>query len=48
MPEDSIRVSPEDLRRLFYYLIDTVLERPAEEPAVVVPLGQLATTENNS
>ena len=31
-------IEPEALRRLFYYLIDTVLARPAEEvPAVITP-----------
>jgi geranylgeranyl pyrophosphate synthase len=41
-------IQPEDLRRLLYYLIDSVLERPAAEPPVVVTLGQLATAENSS
>ena len=41
-------IQPEDLRRLLYYLIDTVLERPAAETTVVVPLGQIASTENKS
>ncbi len=32
-------IQPEELRRLLYYLVDTVLESPpAEEPPVVVPL----------
>jgi geranylgeranyl pyrophosphate synthase len=33
-------LEPEELRRLFYYLIDTVLERPAEptEPQVPAPI----------
>ncbi len=30
-------LEPEELRRLFYYLIDTVLERPAESAAPHVP-----------
>ena len=30
-------LEPEELRRLFYYLIDTVLERPAEQPVQQVP-----------
>jgi geranylgeranyl pyrophosphate synthase len=30
-------IEPEELRRLFYYLIDTVLERPAEQPAAEPP-----------
>jgi geranylgeranyl pyrophosphate synthase len=31
-------IEPEELRRLFYYLIDTVLDRPApSEPAVLTP-----------
>ena len=29
-------IEPDELRRLMYYLIDTVLDRPADEPAVVV------------
>jgi geranylgeranyl pyrophosphate synthase len=36
-------VQPEELRRLLYYLIDTVLERPAAaEPATVQIIGPLA------
>lgn len=31
------QLEPEELRRLFYYLIDTVLERPAESAPPVVP-----------
>ena len=32
-------IEPEALRRLLYYLVDTVLERPVESaPAVVTPL----------
>ncbi|MBL9093187.1 MAG: polyprenyl synthetase family protein [Planctomycetaceae bacterium] len=31
-------VRPEELRRLMYYLIDTVLERPAETPAIPVDI----------
>ena len=30
-------IEPEQLRRLLYYLIDTVLERPAEPSLPVVP-----------
>ncbi len=42
-------IQPDELRRLFYYLIDTVLERPSEpasgeEPAVVVTGVSLAKT----
>ena len=38
--EDRVRVAPDaiepdELRRLFYYLIDTVLERPAENTASI-------------
>lgn len=37
-------LQPEELRRLFYYLIDTVLERPAEDaaptPALLVNISQ--------
>ena len=29
-------IEPDELRRLLYYLIDTVLDRPAAEPSVVV------------
>ncbi len=29
-------IEPDELRRLMYYLIDTVLDRPAEEPPLVV------------
>jgi hypothetical protein len=36
-------VQPEELRRLLYYLIDTVLERPAAaEPPTVEIIGPLA------
>jgi geranylgeranyl pyrophosphate synthase len=31
-------VEPESLRRLFYYLIDTVLERPADDAPPLVPV----------
>ena len=31
-------IQSDELRRLFYYLVDTVLERPAEtEPALLLP-----------
>ena len=33
-------VQPESLRRLLYYLVDTVLERPAETETVLVTLGK--------
>jgi geranylgeranyl pyrophosphate synthase len=36
--EIADKLEPEELRRLFYYLIDTVLERPSETPAAVVSL----------
>ena len=32
-------LEPESLRRLLYYLVDTVLERPAEAETVLIPLG---------
>ena len=35
-------IEPEHLRRLFYYLIDTVLDRPAESEPTVVPTTMLA------
>jgi len=36
--EVADNIEPDELRRLFYYLVDTVLDRPAEEsPDVVVP-----------
>ena len=31
-------LEPEELRRLMYYLIDTVLERPTETPLPVFPV----------
>jgi geranylgeranyl pyrophosphate synthase len=34
-------LEPEELRRLFYYLIDTVLERPSETPLPVFPVEML-------
>ncbi|WP_164100653.1 polyprenyl synthetase family protein [Candidatus Laterigemmans baculatus] len=37
-------IEPESLRRLFYYLVDTVLERPAEQSPEVVSLGSLPIT----
>jgi hypothetical protein len=39
-------IEQDELRRLFYYLVDTVLDRPAEEPApepVVIPTAALST-----
>jgi len=33
-------VEPENLRRLLYYLVDTVLERPAETEVALVTLGE--------
>ena len=36
-------IEPDELRRLLYYLIDTVLERPAEPLAVVAPTTLLPT-----
>lgn len=36
--EIADKLEPEELRRLFYYLIDTVLERPGETPATIVSL----------
>jgi hypothetical protein len=33
------KVEPEELRRLMYYLIDTVLERAPEPAPEVVPLS---------
>jgi geranylgeranyl pyrophosphate synthase len=35
-------VEPEELRRLLYYLIDTVLERPAEDaaPPTLLPIAK--------
>ncbi len=32
-------IEPDSLRRLFYFLVDTVLERPSEQSPKVVPLG---------
>src|SRR5690606_17281888 len=29
-------IQPEELRRLFYYLIDTVLERPATQETIAI------------
>lgn len=37
-------IQPDSLRRLFYYLVDTVLERPAEKSPEVVSLGTLPIT----
>ena len=34
-------IQPEELRRLLYYLIDTVLERPSETPLPVFPVQLL-------
>ena len=33
------QIEPEALRRLFFFLIDTVLERPAQDLPKVVSLG---------
>jgi len=44
-------IQPEDLRRLFYYLIDTVLERPGEItflPPASVEITTLTTADNAS
>lgn len=44
-------IQPEDLRRLFYYLIDTVLERPEEItflPPASVEITTLTTADNAS
>ncbi|MFP6649907.1 MAG: polyprenyl synthetase family protein, partial [Pirellulaceae bacterium] len=38
-------MQPEDFRRLLYYLIDTVLERQVDEPAELVTLEPLASTD---
>lgn len=43
-------VNPEELRRLFYYLIDTVLERPAEthtEPHPPAIISELSLAKRN-
>jgi geranylgeranyl pyrophosphate synthase len=39
-------LQPDALRRLFYYLVDTVLERPTETTPAVVTLGTLPITSN--
>ncbi len=36
-------IEPEALRRLFYYLIDTVLERPAEATPVTIDVSEIHT-----
>jgi len=41
--EVADQIEPEPLRRLLYYLVDTVLERPAEPQTPVVPLSPLKT-----
>lgn len=38
-------IQPEDLRRLFYYLVDTVLEQPALETPETFSIGTAATQE---
>lgn len=37
-------ISPDSLRRLLYYLVDTVLERPTEQSPTIVSLGALPIT----
>ncbi len=39
-------VQPESLRRLLYYLVDTVLERPAESETVLVTELRVASSES--
>ena len=34
-------IEPDELRRLFYYLIDSILERPCESTHVAMPLVDL-------
>jgi hypothetical protein len=40
-------IEPEALRRLLYYLVDTVLQRPEETTPNVVALGGLPITSNS-
>jgi geranylgeranyl pyrophosphate synthase len=40
------KLEPEELRRLFYYLIDTVLERPAEAVVPMLPVEMLTPFAN--
>ncbi len=40
------KIEPEELRKLFYYLIDTVLERSAEPAPILVPTPNIATHTN--
>jgi geranylgeranyl diphosphate synthase type II len=42
------KIEPESLRRLFFFLIDTVLERPTEKTPVVVSLGLPITSSASS
>lgn len=37
-------INPDSLRRLLYYLVDTVLERPSEQSPPIVSLGTLPIT----
>lgn len=39
-------IQPEELRRLFYYLIDTVLERPSEDQPAVAPKPAIISRES--
>ncbi|HAY81986.1 MAG TPA: polyprenyl synthetase [Planctomycetaceae bacterium] len=39
------QIEPEHLRRLFYYLIDTVLDRPAEAEPTLVPATLLSSND---
>jgi geranylgeranyl diphosphate synthase, type II len=42
------QIEPESLRRLFFFLIDTVLERPVESTPTVVSLGLPVTSSSPS
>jgi geranylgeranyl pyrophosphate synthase len=44
--EIADKLQPEELRRLFYYLIDTVLERPAEPVVPMLPVEMLTPFAN--
>jgi hypothetical protein len=35
-------IQPDELRRLLYYLVDTVLERPADPEPHVVPIAMVS------